>query len=473
MKKGLLFGLISLIGLSGLLLTGSGCANIIPPQGGARDSIAPVLLKVVPGDSALRFTGKKIDFYFDEYIEVQDAPMNVLVSPLPAVNPVVDSRLRDLSVKLKDTLLPNTTYTIDFGNAVKDFTEGNVAKGLRYIFSTGSYIDSLELKGQVIIAETGKTDSTLIAVLHTDGKDSAVMRSRPSYVSRLDRNGRFHFRNLPPHKYFLYAMKDDGGSRRYMGGAQLFAFADEVVDTEHPADSLILYAFAEKQEGAGSFVVTGPAAKEKPDTDKRLKYLTGLQNNQQDLTSAFELIFEKPLLRFDTSGVKLYADSTYTAVDSLQFKKDSTNKKWSLITPWKEGLQYHLILTKGAAEDSAGKQWLKTDTLHFKTKLASDYGKLSIRLRGLNLKRSPVLLFMQGDRVFRSASMTENSFKDNLFTPGEYTLRILYDENGNGKWDTGQFFGKRRQPEKIQPLEKKISVKTNWTNEYEVEVPNR
>lgn len=473
MKKGWVLGLASLMGLISLLLTGSGCANIIPPQGGARDSIAPVLIKVVPGDSALRFSGKKIDFYFDEYIEVQDPQMNVLVSPLPAVNPVVDSRLRDLSVRLKDTLLPNTTYTIDFGNAVKDFTEGNVAKGLRYIFSTGSYIDSLELKGQVILAENGRIDSTLIAILHTDGKDSAVMRSRPAYVSRLDRNGRFHFKNLPPQKYYLYAMKDEGGSRRYMGGAQLFAFADNVVDTEHPADSLLLYAFAEKQEGVGSSFATGPAPKEKTDTDKRLKYQTGLQNNQQELTAPFELIFEKPLLRFDTSGINLFADSSYTPVDSVRYTKDSTNKKWSLTTPWKEGALYHLILTKGAAEDSAGKQWQKTDTLHFKTKLVADYGKLSMKLRGLDLKRSPVLLIMQGDRVFRAVAMKGPLFKEDLFMPGEYLLRILYDENGNGKWDTGQFFGQRRQPEKVQPLEKKISVKSNWTNEYEIEVPNR
>lgn len=473
MKKGWLLGMASLAGLSGLLLTGSGCANVIPPQGGARDSLAPVLLKVIPSDSALRFTGKKIDFYFDEYIEVQDATMQVLVSPLPAISPVVDSRLRDLSVRLKDTLIPNTTYTIDFGNAVKDFTEGNIAKGLRYTFSTGNYIDSLELLGQVIIAETGKTDSTLIAVLHTDGKDSAVMRSRPQYVSRLDRNGRFHFRNLPPHQYFLYAMKDEGGTRRYMGGAQLFAFAEKEVDTEHPADSLVLYAFAEKQEGVGSIIITGPAAKEKPDADKRLKYQTSLQNFQQELTAPFVFTFEKPLLRFDTTGIKLYADSTYTPIDSLQFEKDSTGTRRNLVTPWKEGLSYHLILTKGAAEDSIGKQWQKTDTLHFKTKIAADYGKLQIRLRGLDLTKSPVLLFMQGERIFRSVNLNGNRFSDNLFNPGEYTLRILYDSNKNGKWDTGQFFGHKRQPEKIQPLDKKISVKTNWTNEYDIEVPNR
>ena len=114
-KGGFLIGLIgSLLWVS--VLTQTGCASIVPPQGGPRDSIPPVLLKAVPGDSATRFSGKKIDFYFDEYIDVQDALTNVLVSPLPINLPSIDARLRDLSVRLKDSLLPNTTYTIDFGN---------------------------------------------------------------------------------------------------------------------------------------------------------------------------------------------------------------------------------------------------------------------------------------------------------------------------------------------------------------------
>lgn len=467
-------------GLLGILVGGcvwmaflfieTGCANIIPPLGGPRDSIPPVLLKVVPGDSSLRFAAKKIDFYFDEYIEVQDPFTNVLVSPLPANSPVIDSRLRDLTVRLKDTLLPNTTYIIDFGNAIKDFTEGNIVKDLRYVFSTGNYIDSLEIKGQVLLAESGKADSTLVAILHTDGDDSAVARKRPVYVSKLDRNGRFHFKNLPAKKFYVYALKDESGSRRYTTESQLFAFADSSINTANSPDSLKLYAFVAKPQTNGSITTDLPKPKEKPDTDKRLKYQTNLQNNQQDLLENLKFSFENPLKCFDTTGIKLYTDSTFTPVDSIRFEKDSTNKVWELITPWKEGQSYHLILTKGAAEDSSGKQWQKTDTLDFTTKKAADYGRLKIRLRGLDLKRSPVLLFMQGDRIFKSIKLSGQIIEDNLFPPGDYPIRILYDENKNGKWDTGQFFGKRIQPEKVKPLEKKITVKSNWSNEYEVEI---
>ena len=470
MQRGLLGLLVGVVILTGLLLLETGCANIIPPQGGPRDSIPPVLLKVIPGDSSLRFAGKKIDFYFDEYIEVQDPFSNVLVSPLPATNPSIDSRLRDLTVRLKDTLLPNTTYVIDFGNAIKDFTEGNVAKNLRYVFSTGNYIDSLEIKGQVLLAESGKTDSTLIAMLYTDADDSVVARKRPVYITKLDKNGRFRFQNLPARKYHLYALKDESGSRRYTAETQLFAFTDSAVDAANPPDSLKLYAFIAKPATNTSYTADLPKAKEKPDTDKRLKYQTSLQNNQQDLLENFKFIFDSPLKRFDTTGIKLYTDSTFSLVDSIRFEKDSTNKEWRLITSWKEGQTYHLILQKGAAEDSLGKQWQKTDTLDFTTKRAADYGRLKIRLRSLDLQRSPVLLFMQGDRIFKSIVLSGPIIEDNLFPPGEYPIRILYDENKNGKWDTGQFFGKRVQPEKVKPLEKKITVKSNWSNEYEIEI---
>ena len=449
------------------LLTQTGCANIVPPQGGPRDTIPPVLLKAIPGDSATRFNGKKIDFYFDEYIDVQDALTNVLVSPLPVNSPTIDARLRDLSVRLKDSLLPNTTYTIDFGNAIKDFTEGNVAKNLRYIFSTGNYIDSLEIKGKVIIAETGKTDSTLIVVLHTDSEDSAVAKKKPAYIARLNRDGKFHFKNLPARTFYLYALKDENGMRRYTEKSQLFAFANSPVETLLAKDSITLFAFAAGSK-APSFSPP-ETVKPKTDTDKRLKYQTNLQNKQQDILEPLTFQFENRITRLDSNGIKLYKDSTFTLVDSLLISLDTTKKILTFNTPWEPGASYHLIVEKGAAEDSLGKQWTKTDTLSFTSKRMIDYGKLKIRLRSLDLSQQPVLQFFQGERLVKSARLTGPLFEDDLVTPGEYELRILLDSNENGKWDTGQFFEKKKQPERVIPLEKRISVKPNWPNEYEIE----
>jgi hypothetical protein len=135
--------LIIIILISGI--SGPGCANIIPPQGGPKDSIAPVLMKANPENSARNFTGNKINFTFDEFVELQNVQENLLVSPLPKTNPSVDYKLNTVSVKIKDSLEANTTYILNFGDAIKDVNEGNVMKGFTYVFSTGRYIDSLEL----------------------------------------------------------------------------------------------------------------------------------------------------------------------------------------------------------------------------------------------------------------------------------------------------------------------------------------
>ena len=201
----------------------------------------------------------------------------------------------------------------------------------------------------------------------------------------------------------------------------------------------------------------------------RLKFQTNLQNSQQDILESLTFQFDNRITKLDSSGIQLFKDSSYTPIDSFRFSLDTTQKLLTFSTPWQEGTVYHLVLAKGAAEDSLGKQWTKTDTLNFTTKRKVDYGKIKIRLRGLNLASLPVLQFFQGERLIKSVSLTGPLFEEELMPPGEYQLRILLDSNGNGKWDTGQFFEKRKQPERVLPIEKRISIKPNWSNEYEIE----
>lgn len=451
-----------------------GCANIIPPAGGPRDSIPPLLLKAEPGDSSLNFKGNKITFTFDEFVDVQNVTENLLVSPLPKTLPIVDFKLKTVTVKLKDSLETNTTYTINFGSSIKDFTEGNPIKGFTYTFSTGNYFDSLELSGKVILAETGKTDSTLIVMLHTNGDDSAVINEKPRYIAKLDNKGHFTFKNLPSKTFYIYALKDEGGSRRYFGDKQLFAFADKPVTIQAKNDSIVLYAFSSKTPPA---IQTPPPAtginlgkrNAAGTTDKRLKFQTNLMNGQQDLLSDFVLSFETPLRSFDSSKIRLYTDSSFNPVATYQFIKDSTGRKLVLSQNWKENSLYHIILDKEFAEDSTGKKLLKNDTLSFKTRKSADYGSLKIKFRNLDFSKNPVLIFLTGGEIIQKSFPLDNpDFSQTMFLPGEYDLRILYDKNKNGVWDPGQFFGKRIQPEIVVPVERKISVKPAWQNEFEI-----
>ena len=147
-------------------ISSGGCAQIGMPTGGPRDSIPPVLVSASPKIHSTNVTGNKITLTFNEYIELKEVQTNVLISPFPKRQPQIDYKLRTVTVKLKDTLLPNTTYSINFGKAIVDNNEGNPMKDFTFVFSTGNNIDSLTLDGKVLVAETGKADSTLIALLY-------------------------------------------------------------------------------------------------------------------------------------------------------------------------------------------------------------------------------------------------------------------------------------------------------------------
>lgn len=472
MKRLLLLSLIFLFAIQQIVVL-SGCANIVPPAGGPRDSIPPLLLKAEPGDSSLNFKGNKITFTFDEFVDVQNVSENLLVSPLPQSLPNVDYKLKTVTVKLRDSLEANTTYSINFGSSIKDFTEGNPLKDFTYTFSTGSYLDSLELSGKVILAETGKTDSTLIVMLHTNGEDSAVVNEKPKYIAKLDNKGNFTFKNLPSKTFYVYALKDEGGSRRYFGEKQLFAFADKPVIIQGKNEPVVLYAFSSKpapvQAPPPASGITLGKKNAAGTADKRLKFQTNLVNGQQDLLSDFILTFDTPLRSFDSAKINLYTDSSFNPVKDYRFIKDSTGRKLALSQTWKENTLYHIILDKEFAEDSTGKKLLKNDTVSFKTKKTSDYGSLRIKFKNLDMSKNPVLIFLiGGETIHKSFPLTGNDFSQPMFFPSEYDLRILYDKNKNGVWDPGQFFGKRVQPEIVVPVERKVSVKPAWQNEFEI-----
>jgi len=454
-------------------LVQTGCANIIPPTGGPRDSLPPKLVSVNPHDSARNFSGKKIVLEFNEFVQLDNIQENLLVSPVPKVNPIVDSKLRTVTVTVKDTLQPNTTYTIDFGKAIKDVNEGNVLKNFTYLFTTGPNLDSLSLTGKVIIAETGKTDSTLIVMLHRNGDDSAVIKEKPRYIARVDNNGNYAFKNLPADSFSLYALKDEGGQHRYLSNSQLFAFADARVIPSTSPKPITLYAYTEKEDTAkakGSKPAQKPAppqvakpAGKKTDKPVHLQVETNLTSNDLDLLNQLELRFGAPLKTFDSTKVILANDKN-EPLPNYHFIRDTSNKKVTISYTWTENTPYKLIIDKAFAIDTAGHDIGKNDTISFRTKKQSEYGLVRLRLINLDFKKNPVLQFVVGDQVKYAYPMSGKEFNAKLFQPGDYDLRILYDDNKNGIWDAGSFFKHHQQPEKVLPISRKLTVKANWDN---------
>jgi uncharacterized protein (DUF2141 family) len=464
---GFLLGIVILGNLSGT----TGCASIVPPTGGDRDSLPPMLLSVTPADSSKNFEGKRINFVFNEFVQIDNPQANLLITPTPKSNPNVEARLRTVSVAIRDTLEPNTTYTIDFGDAIRDINESNILRNFRYIFSTGPFIDSLQFSGRLIIAETGKTDSTLLVFLYKSLEDSAVIKERPRYVTRVDNNGNFIFRNLPAGRFAIYGVRDEGGQRRYMSRNQLFAFADTPIIVQSNPTPVTLYAFVAKDTNAPATTTT-PAIKgtglRAPAADKRLRLETNLENDQLGLLDSFHLFFRAaPLKFFDTSKLRL-TDEKYEPLANYTFVRDTSDKKVTLLYPWTENTGYNLIIDKDFAEDTAGRKLVRNDTVSFRTRKEKEYGLVRLRFPNLDLTKNPVLLFTQGDKIIYSHVFTNKEFYAKIFKPGEYDLRLFYDENKNGLWDTGEFFGRHLQPERVVPISRKITVKANWDNEVDI-----
>jgi len=458
-----------LIAASGWAITTlqSGCANIIPPTGGPRDSLPPVLVSANPVDSTKNFSGKKIVLTFNEFIQIDNPQQNLLVSPVPLVNPTIESKLRTVTVTIRDTLKPNTTYALDFGNAIKDVNEGNIYRNFTYLFSTGNHFDSLELGGRVTIAETGKYDSTIIVMLYKNRDDSAIIKERPRYIARTDSVGRFRFRFLEPGTFAIYAVKDEGGARRYQSKTALFAFYDSAVTTESQRKDIELYAFTE-QDTSKKTVSTAVAPKKEKGKEppKFIQVQNNLASNQLDLLTGLELSSDQRLHHFDSTKIHILADSL--PAKGYSFMQDTSGRKIAIRYGWAENVNYTVIIDSTFAEDSIGRRLVKNDTLVFQTKRESEYGSVRLRFLNLPLEKKPLLLFVQGDNIKKSVPLKGRDFYERLFAPGEYELRIVYDTNGNGMWDTGSFFGKHLQPEKVVLVPRKVNVKANWDADIDI-----
>jgi hypothetical protein len=444
-----------------LVITAAGCANIIPPSGGPRDSIPPVLVSAVPNDSSKNVRPSRITLTFNEYLVPLQNVENVIISPTLPTTPAIESKLRTITVRFRDTLAPNTTYSIDFGDVIRDVNEGNILQDFTYVFSTGNKIDQNSFGGKVILAETGKIDSTLIVVLHRDLADSAVQKFRPLYYTKLDGSGNFTFNNLPEGKFVVYALPNDF-QKRYDDSTKRFAFLDTPVVIGPKTTPVMLYAY--EQEKRKPNTAAGSAAQGKGQ-DKRLRY-TNAEGGLKDVFTPLTLEFARKLKTFDSTKVTL-SDTNFNRINNYSTRLDSPATKLVLSHPWQLNTKYKLVIQKDAVADVDGITLIKNDTLTFTTKRREDYGQVRIRFNNLDLSRNPVLQLVQNDVVVESVPLATREWQRDLFKPGDYDLRILYDSNKNGAWDPGNF-RKKKQPEIAQALSRKLSVRANWDNEVDI-----
>lgn len=511
-----------------ILLVIDSCARRGRPTGGEKDKDAPVLISAEPNHKSIHFNAQKIRINFDEYIKLKNINKQLVISPpmdnQPIITPV-GTASKFINIKILDTLKENTTYTFNFGNSVEDNNEGNPLEQFKYVFSTGSYIDSLSVSGTVADAFNKNPDQDISILLYEvteNYTDSIIYNERPSYVANsLDSIG-FELTNLKSGKYLMVALNDANNNYKFNPKVDKIGFLPDFITL--PTDSSYsitlfkeetpfkLMRASEVKKGHIYFGYEGNP--EGINIEPLLQQPEGFKSNmvfEEELDSisywftpvkADSIQFKVSHENFiDTVTVKLrskeidsllvsnesrgilslrdtFAISTNIPIHKINKSKikiididsvnvgftmflDASKMKLRLSFEKKYNNRYQFSLLPDAVEDLFGNV---NDTINFNTstKHPDDYGIINLSLK--NVESFPIILELidDDDKFIESIYASENQlfiFKN--LEPKNYTFRVTYDTNKNGRWDTGDFL-KRTSPEKIIYRKERIEMKANW-----------
>lgn len=205
------------------------CANIGNPSGGPIDKTPPIFMRSNPTPNAVNVKDRKIEIFFDEIVTLKDPSTKIIVSPAQTEMPRMSALGRKVTVELVDSLLPNTTYTIDFSNSIQDNNEGNAIDNFAFAFSTGSVIDSMRVSGYVLDSRTLEPMQSVVVGLQSNLADSAFHKEKLQRVALTNDRGQFTIRNVSPGSYHIFALKDLDRDYKFGNPTEDIAFLDSTI----------------------------------------------------------------------------------------------------------------------------------------------------------------------------------------------------------------------------------------------------
>lgn len=515
--------------LVGILVMLVNCANRGTPSGGEKDMEPPRIRYSTPDNFTTNFKGNEIKIYFDEYIKIKNVQRQLIISPpmepSPDVTPL-GSASKHITIKINDTLQPNTTYAFNFGQSIVDNNEENPYPYYKYVLSTGPYIDSLSVKGAIIDAEKREPETFVTVMLYevdSTYTDSTVFKKKPKYVTNtLDSVSTFSIDNIKAGKYRLVALKDENGNYTYQQKSDKIGFYDKEITV--PTDSFYeLKLFKEvadftmerplqvaKQkiqfgyrgdpknvtiemlgnlpEGFEHRIVKD-AQKDtlyywyKPNVEldttlfvvKNKTYRDTLKHRFRDLKvdslslkssttgsigfdDDFSIEANVPLNALDGSKISIQNKDSLAVDFTTEF--DTLNNKFRFKFDRSEDNTYRIQLLPGAITDFFGKV---NDTLNYalKTKKFSELTDVRVRLIDAEYPVIVQLTDAKGVVKYEQFADEPRMFDFRHINPATYYLRVVYDTNGNMKWDTGNYL-KKTQPERISYMQKSVDARTGW-----------
>lgn len=212
------------------------CAKMGAPDGGWYDETPPHVVGAMPAEKSTHIDKRNIRINFNEFVKIDNPTQNVVVSPPQLEVPEIKGEGKSINVKLIDKLQPNTTYTIDFSNAISDNNEGNPLGNFTYSFSTGNHIDTLEVAGYVVQAADLEPVKGILVGLYADLSDTAFKTKPMLRVSRTDSRGHFIIRGVAPGKYRVYALQDADGNYSFNQRSEMLAFNHDIIEPSFRPD---------------------------------------------------------------------------------------------------------------------------------------------------------------------------------------------------------------------------------------------
>jgi len=526
MYKNVLQGLV-VITIIAMLVS---CANRGTPSGGPKDKDAPLIIRSNPQNYTTNFKGNEIQIYFDEYVKIKNLQKQLIVSPPMTIDPTVTplgTASKYIKIIINDTLEDNTTYAFNFGQSIVDNNEENPYDYFKYVFSTGDYIDSLSVKGQILDAKN-RTPETFVSVMlyeqDSTYTDSVVYQQKPKYITNtLDSLTTFSIDNIKSGTYKLVALKDENGNFTFEQNLDKIGFHEDFItvpkdsfytiklfkealefDAKRPkqvagqkiafgyegdyktmkiellgnkpkdyktritkdnkTDTLYYWYKPKIERDSAKFIIKNKTFIDTLnhryrtiDKDSLVIKMTSSSsiNFNDDFkisgTIPFEKINKSQITILDKDSLNVPFETTYSKLDnvySLQFDKQETQK-------------YNITVLPGAFEDFYGNV---NDTLNYsaRTKTYADYSNLRVTLRNAKYPLILQLTNEKGDVKYEQFADEPTVFDFRTIDPVNYYLRVIFDTNGNQKWDSGNYL-EQLQPERISYYPKLIEeTRANW-----------
>ena len=520
-----------------LLLFVVSCAQQVAPSGGPKDEKYPTFIDAKPANKSAKFPveGQKINIKFDEFVRLKDASQQIVISPPPPGEkaPTIQENGKNIEVIFNGGLERNTTYTINFGNAITDIHEEMAVPDFKYVFSTGENLDTNYIRGKILSAFTLKPEKNVIVALYdyANFTDTTIYKKKPSYFIRTKEDGTFSIDNIPISTFYMLAYKKEG-DLKFSKGSELAMFDNPVKigsSTNEGYDSYLFKPNTHKKnklltneikaQGKYAMGIYKPeqiniSAKTKSpyyifkekgydNTDTLYLYTDISEKDSFNITivnpdSTYQLQYKQkkklknpvfmvqnvnPSNLEDTLLIKFSVPYKSISKDSIVYKEDTNLFKPSYVAideknhqfikywhKWKENTNYTFLFKDSSIIDIYG-QINKGNNISFTTKSAKDFANLLLNVSLIADGQEYILqLVDKDDKVIRERKIIKSTeISFNGLDPFECRIKIIQDKNRNGIWDNGNLEA-NIYPEKVYYYPEALTLRAYWDLEQSINI---